>query len=60
MSKLIKECPYRSFEGWKRWYRDTYPNTIENATNKIVEMLKKFKDTIDNRSKNSKKSELKT
>ena len=47
MSELIKECPYRDFEGWKKWYMSKHPNAIEEATNRIMEMLKKFKDVID-------------
>ena len=47
MSELIKECPYRDFEGWKKWYLSKYPNAIEEATNKIMDMLGRFKETID-------------
>jgi hypothetical protein len=47
MSELVKECPYRDFEGWKRWYLNEYPGAIESATDMITEMLKNFKDVID-------------
>ncbi len=47
MSELIKDCPYRDFEGWKKWYLSKYPNAIEEATNKIMDMLSKFKEAID-------------
>ena len=47
VSELIKECPYRDFEGWKKWYMSEYPNAIEDATSKIMEMLRRFKDVID-------------
>ncbi len=47
MSELIKECPYRDFEGWKRWYMSRHPDAIEDATDKLMEMLERFRDTID-------------
>jgi len=47
MSELIKECPYKNFEGWKKWYIKTHPNSIENATKKIVDMLEKFKEVLE-------------
>ena len=47
MSELIKDCPYRDFEGWKKWYLSKYPNAIEESTNKIMDMLSKFKEAID-------------
>jgi len=47
MSELVKRCPYKDFEGWKKWYLSKYPNAIEVATNKIINMLSRFKETID-------------
>jgi len=47
MSELIKECPHKDFEGWKKWYMAKYPNAIDNATKKIIEMLNKFNDAIN-------------
>jgi len=47
MSELVKKCPYKDFEEWKRWYLSKYPNAIEVATNKIMNMLSRFKETID-------------
>ncbi len=47
MSELIEECPYKSFEGWKRWYLKRYPKSIEEATNKIMNMLKNFKEALE-------------
>jgi len=46
MSELIRECPYKDFEGWKRWYLSKYPKAIEEATNRIMEMLKKFLEVL--------------
>lgn len=47
MSELVKECPYRDFEGWRRWYMEKYPYAIENATNKLMNMLENFKDVMN-------------
>ncbi len=47
MSELIKECPYRDFEGWKKWYLSRYPTAIEEATDKIMNMLENFKSVIE-------------
>ena len=47
MSELIKECLYKSFEGWKRWYLERYPKSIEDATSKIMNMLKNFKEALE-------------
>jgi len=46
MSDLIRECPYKDFEGWKRWYLSKHPKAIEEATNKIMEMLKEFLEVL--------------
>lgn len=47
MSELIKQCPERSFEGWKRWYLKTHPDAIKNATQRISSKLKEVKDAFD-------------
>ena len=47
LSELIKECPEKSYEGWKNWYLIKHPNTIENASEKINEMVKKIKEAIE-------------
>jgi len=46
LTELIKECPKRTYEGWKNWYLSKYPNAIENATNRINEMMNNLKDAI--------------
>ena len=46
MSELIKEFRKsggRTFEDWKKWYLQKYPNTIDEATDKIWNMLNNFK-----------------
>lgn len=46
LSELIKECPEKTYTGWKKWYLSRYPKTIENATEKISEMVSKLKEAI--------------
>ena len=50
MSELIKEFRKsggRTFEDWKKWYLQKYPNTIDEATEKIWNMLNNFKETLE-------------
>ncbi len=47
MSELIEKCPNKSYEGWKNWYLENYPNAIEKATNKIIDMILKMKNAMD-------------
>ncbi len=47
LSELIKECPYKDFKGWKEWYLNRYPNAIEEATDKIMNMLENFKEALE-------------
>lgn len=44
MTDLIQECPGKSFAEWAAWYRERYPNAIDNATEKIILMIESFKD----------------
>lgn len=46
LSELIKECPEKTYEGWKKWYLSKYPKTIENATEKITGMMDNLKKAI--------------
>ncbi|AEA46275.1 MjaI family restriction endonuclease [Archaeoglobus veneficus] len=48
VSELVKECPYKDFEGWKHWYLEKYPEAIEDATDKIMKMIDSFKEVLDN------------
>ncbi|WP_064496688.1 MjaI family restriction endonuclease [Methanocaldococcus jannaschii] len=50
MSELIKEFRKtggRTFEDWKKWYLQKYPNAIDEATEKIWNMLNNFKETLE-------------
>jgi len=46
LSELIRECPEKTYAGWRVWYLSKYPRAIENATEKINEMMKGLKDAI--------------
>ena len=47
MSELIKECPKRTYEGWKEWYLSKYPDAVDNAVERINEMMGKLKEAIN-------------
>jgi ribosomal protein S19 len=47
MSELIKEFSGKTLEEWENFYLKKHPEAIENATEKIIEMLKNFKDVIN-------------
>ena len=46
MSDLIQEFEGNSFKEWEVWYQQRYPDAIENATDKIFEMVEQFKKAI--------------
>jgi len=46
LSEMIQKCPYKTYEGWKKWYLKEKPNAIDEATKKIMEMLNNFKEII--------------
>ena len=47
MSELIKEYTGRTLKEWEEWYLERYPDAIDKATNKILDMINNFKDVID-------------
>jgi hypothetical protein len=46
MSELIQQCSDKSYEGWKKWYLERHPDSIENATQKIKAMINNLKEAI--------------
>ena len=46
LSELIKEFPGKNLEEWEEWYIKKHPEAIKIATEKIMEMLEKLKDTL--------------
>jgi len=47
MSELIKEFKENSLEEWEKWYLSKYPDSIDKATQKIMEMIENLKEAID-------------
>jgi hypothetical protein len=47
MSDLIQEFEGKTFEEWAVWYQERYPDAIDNATNKVFEMVETFKKSIE-------------
>lgn len=52
LSELIKECPEKNYKGWKKWYLAKHPKAIENASEKINEMVNNLKEAIQKIDKN--------
>jgi len=47
LSDLIKEFPGINFDEWVKWYQERNPLAIENAADKIYEMIKRFKIILE-------------
>lgn len=47
LSELIKECPEKTYEGWRKWYLERHPEVIDNACEKISEMVKNLRSAIE-------------
>lgn len=47
MSDLIQEFPGKNYDDWIEWYGERNPYAIENATNKIYEMVKNLQGAIE-------------
>lgn len=56
MTELIKECPEKTYEGWKKWYLAGHPDAIKNAIKKVSDMVEKLKEAIINVDRNMIKS----
>jgi hypothetical protein len=46
MSELIKEFKGKKLEEWETWYLNKYPEAIERAKTKILQMMENFKEVI--------------
>jgi len=46
MTELIQEFPGKSYGEWVSWYQENKPKAIEDATNKVFDMLDNLKETI--------------
>ena len=47
MSELIQQFTGKTLSEWEKWYLKQKPDAIREATEKIVQMLKNLKNTID-------------
>lgn len=47
LSNLIQECPEKTYEGWKKWYLSRYPNSIDNAVQKIANMVANLRNAME-------------
>ncbi|SMO63425.1 MjaI restriction endonuclease [Balnearium lithotrophicum] len=47
MSELIKEFSGKTLEEWEEWYLEHYPDAIEKATKKVLEMVDNFRKVIN-------------
>jgi len=45
MTELIK--PFKTYEEWKEWYLKEKPDAINNAVERISQMLRNFKEAMD-------------
>lgn len=46
MTELIQEFSGQSISEWEKWYLAKHPDAIKNATDKIRDMVEKFKKVI--------------
>ena len=53
LSELIQQFPGNTLKDWEEWYLEQYPESIEIATAKIEEMIERFKDSLDQLSKDT-------
>jgi hypothetical protein len=40
MSELIEQCPKGTYEEWVRWYSEKMPKAVDNATERVYEMVR--------------------
>jgi hypothetical protein len=46
MSGLIQEFRGKKLEEWEKWYLSSYPEAVEKAKTKIMQMIENFKQVI--------------
>jgi hypothetical protein len=46
MTDLIQEFPGKSFSEWVQWYQQKKPEAVENATEKILNMLQNLRSAM--------------
>lgn len=46
MSELIQEFEGKTLAEWEKWYLESHPNAVDNATDRVWEMVKAFQENI--------------
>lgn len=46
LSELIHKSPDKTFNGWKKWYVENYPDAIDKATAKVSGMVKQLQEAV--------------
>jgi len=47
MSELIKQFEGKTIDDWEKWYRTQHPDALDEAVQKVFEMILKLKSAID-------------
>lgn len=47
MSELIEECPKGNYDNWIQWYSAKMPEGVDDATEKVFEMVQNLKSAIE-------------
>lgn len=46
LSDLIQECPKKTYKEWVNWYNEKMPTAIDDATEKVYEMIQNLNNAI--------------
>jgi hypothetical protein len=47
MSELIEECPKGTYQQWAKWYSERMPEAVDDATEKVYEMIRNLASAIN-------------
>ena len=47
MSELIEECPKGTYDQWVKWYSERMPEGVDDATERVYEMVQNLKSAIE-------------
>ena len=47
MSELIEECPKGTYQQWVKWYSERMPEAVDDATEKVSEMVRNLASAIN-------------
>jgi hypothetical protein len=46
MSELIEQCPKGTYEEWVKWYSEKMPRAVDDATERVYEMVRNLASAI--------------